>query len=63
MTTYTKIQNVKEFLERKGIKRVRDHSFKSQILSWPFCSQCGLVLLKNETSRKCAQQKCVVWED
>ena len=57
------VNNIKEFLEWKGTKRSRDHAFTKKIKHWSYCGQCGLVLLRNDVSRKAAKAKCVVWED
>lgn len=39
------------------------HNFKPMILSWPYCANCGLVLLKNEATRKAVKQPCIQLED
>lgn len=39
------------------------HAFTRRILSWPYCARCGLMLLKNDASRRAAKQQCVALED
>lgn len=52
----------REFLNRKGTRRREAHSFTKRILHWPYCAHCGLVLLKNEATRRAAKALCE-WED
>lgn len=58
-----RVHDVRAFLAEKGVKRVREHAFTRQILSWPYCAHCGLMLLKNEATRKAAREKCITYED
>ena len=39
------------------------HSFTRKILHWWYCSGCGLVLLKNDASRKRANGSCDCGDD
>lgn len=63
MADWKKVENVKEFLSRKGRKRTQEHAFTKRVLHWPYCAGCGLMLLKNELTRKAANSKCVVYDD
>lgn len=62
MSDWHSVENVAEFLSLRGNKRVREHEFKKRVAHWPYCSHCGLVLLKNDVSRKAAKAKCVTYE-
>jgi hypothetical protein len=50
------------FLTRKGVVRRATHAFTKKLRHWSYCSTCGLVLLKNEATRKAAKAVCE-WED
>lgn len=39
------------------------HQFTKRVFHWPYCSGCGLVLLKNESSQKRATEGCESMED
>lgn len=55
--------DAKTFLSDRGNKRVGVHEFKSRKrIPWPLCCKCGLLLLKNEATRKAAKAACVVYE-
>lgn len=47
----------------KAIVRRGPHAFTRRILHWAYCSKCGLVLLKNDVSRRAAKQQCEWMED
>jgi hypothetical protein len=51
-----------EWLRATGARRSGPHRFTGRILHWAYCSRCGLVLLKNDVSRKAAAKFCA-WED
>lgn len=34
------------------------HAFASRIVSWPYCSYCGLVYLKNDFTAWCVKMGC-----
>lgn len=57
-----KVADVKAFLQTRGTKRVRPHDFSARILHWLYCKHCGLMLLKNEPTRRSAAKLCVVEE-
>lgn len=59
---WERVRDVGAFLSEGGTKRVREHAFTKMIISWPYCVHCGLVLLKNEATRRAAAQKCVTYE-
>ena len=50
------------FLDDKGTRRVRVHSMTRRVLHWPYCAYCGLVALKNNTTRRALGKKCVTYE-
>ena len=39
------------------------HQFTKKVFHWPYCSGCGLVLLKNESSQKRSKEPCQSMED
>jgi hypothetical protein len=57
-----RVVDVAAFL--RGGRRVRGrHAFTRRVLHWPYCQHCGMVLLKNEASRRAAGAVCVRIED
>ncbi len=48
-----------------GVIGTRQHAFTVFLkrLPWPVCKHCGLVLLKNEETRKRQKQGCYIWKD
>jgi hypothetical protein len=65
MTTWTTMpsSDVREFLARKGAKRVQEHAFKlRKRIPWPICAHCGLLALRNDRTRKAMREKCVSYE-
>lgn len=40
-------------------KRIGTHNFTKHILHWPYCGQCGLILLHNWISFKVSKKSCV----
>lgn len=56
------VKDVGSFLQQKGVKRTGNHNMSKRIIHWPYCSNCGLVALKNDVTRKALKAKCV-WED
>lgn len=63
MSDWRQVNDVRAFLTEKGSKRVREHDFnKRRVAHWPYCAQCGLVMLKNDVSRRAANAKCVTYE-
>lgn len=53
---------LRELLDSKGEKRVRDHAMTKRILNWSYCAHCGLVGLKNDATRKALKEKCITYE-
>ena len=43
--------------------KTTQHDFNKKIVSWMYCSGCGLVALNNEATRKRMQKPCVSMED
>jgi hypothetical protein len=39
------------------------HSFTKKVCHWFYCSGCGLVALKNESTRKRMQEPCDAMEE
>jgi len=59
----TKAQQYKaKLLNQKQFKKV-PHQFTKRIFHWLYCSGCGLVNLKNESTRKRIAQSCESMED
>lgn len=54
---------LREFHAHKGHRRTGEHAFKARIAHWGYCTRCGLVLLKNERTRRAAKADCVWYED
>jgi hypothetical protein len=48
--------------EKPAIKRRGPHTMTRQILKWPFCARCGLILLRNPASKQAEKQPCE-WEE
>jgi len=56
--------STKEFLARKGHFDRGTHTPKLlRNISWPICSRCGLVYLKNERTRLAIRASCVIEVD
>jgi len=36
----------------------KDHTFNLTILTWRYCSKCGLIAMKNERSRRKIKKQC-----
>lgn len=54
---------VRAFLSNRGKRVERVHSFKPEKpLTWPVCKHCGLLLLRNDATRKAAKAVCVTYE-
>lgn len=47
---------------RPWVTRTGPHKMNKRILHWPYCSQCGLIALKNKVTRKALKKPCV-WEE
>lgn len=56
------VSDVAEFMSRQGTKRTRVHAFNHKVCHWSYCGQCGLVLLRNDVSRRSAKAPCVTYE-
>lgn len=55
-------QEQREFLNRKGVWRTGPHKFNRKVMHWPYCSCCGLVMLKNKATVQAVRAGCR-WED
>lgn len=51
-------------MSERGQKRRAPHQFTRRLkrLPWPYCAHCGLMLLKNEASKRAAKAVCE-WEE
>jgi hypothetical protein len=59
---WVRVTDVRAFLSSgRVVKGV--HSFTKRILHWPYCAHCGLVLLRNDTTRRAAKAACIQLED
>jgi hypothetical protein len=59
---WVQIKDVKAFLDSgRTVRGV--HAFTKRILHWPYCVHCGLVLLRNDTTRRAAKAACLQLED
>ena len=63
MKSWHRVQDVKAFLSMKGRIVRGPHAWTKKVLHWPVCARCGLMLLKNEASRRAAKAVCVTEED
>jgi hypothetical protein len=52
----------REWLHATGVTRRGPHQFNRKVAHWPYCGRCGLMMLKNEVSRKACKAQCQ-WED
>lgn len=52
----------RDWLAARGSRRTGPHAFKRKVLHWLYCARCGLLLLKNDVSRRAAARECV-WEE
>lgn len=62
MADWQRVADVRGFLAQKGTRRERDHAFTKRVAHWAYCKQCGLVLLRNDISRRAAAGKCITHE-
>lgn len=53
---------VRAFMAERGTVVKGPHRFTKKVCHWPYCARCGLVLLKNEVTRKAARALCVTEE-
>ncbi len=56
------VEDVGAFLRAGRVTR-GPHAFTERLLHWPFCKHCGLLLLKNEATKRAARAACVRLED
>lgn len=56
------VKDIRSFLDQKGNRRTGTHNMSKRVISWPYCSNCGLIALKNDATRKALKQACT-WED
>lgn len=47
---------------KKAFKKV-PHSFNKKVCHWMYCSGCGLVALKNDSTKKRMKQSCESMEE
>jgi hypothetical protein len=59
---WVQVKDVAAFL-RSGRTRKGVHEFTARILHWPYCKHCGLMLIKNDVSRRAASGTCIRLED
>jgi hypothetical protein len=52
----------REWLTSRGAIRRGPHSYTRKIRHWPFCSRCGLILLRNDATERAARRQCE-WEE
>lgn len=52
----------REWLNAKGSRRTGPHAFTWKIRHWLACARCGLLLIRNDATRRAAAQPCV-WEE
>ncbi len=60
---WARVDDVKGFLEARGRIVRGEHRPKTiRGISWPVCSRCGLLYLRNEVTRRAINQECVTEE-
>ncbi len=59
----TKAQNYKAKVSALKKYKTVPHNFNKKVFNWFYCSGCGLVTLKNESTRKRMAQTCESMED
>lgn len=60
---WTRVEDVKGFLASKGQRSVGVHQMRhAKRISWPLCSRCGLLALRNDATRKALREPCVIEE-
>lgn len=52
--------SAKDFLNQKIPTKRVPHKFNKTICHWPYCSQCGLIRLRNKASQKAAEKLCEI---
>ena len=57
----TKAQKFKQ-QQKQAFKKV-PHQFDKKICHWLYCSGCGLVALKNDSTRRRIEQSCESMEE
>jgi len=48
---------------RKATIKKGPHRLDARVLSWLYCSRCGLMALRNEATRLALRQPCTWMED
>jgi len=59
----TKAQDYAARIKSKKLFKTVPHQFTKKVFNWLCCTGCGLVTLKNESTRKRMQESCVSMED
>ena len=59
---WRRVTDVAAFLAG-GRKVVGTHAFTKRALHWPYCAHCGLMCLRNDTTRKAMAAPCIRLED
>ena len=49
--------------EKQKQYKIVGHNFKGKVLSWKYCSGCGLVNLKNKATEDRMRLPCISMED
>jgi hypothetical protein len=60
----TRVADVRGFMAQRGQRNVGAHNFTGRVsrCPWPYCTRCGLLLLRNEVTARAAKAACVVEE-
>lgn len=59
----TKAQDYKARIANQKRYKTVPHQFTKKVFNWLYCSGCGLVTLKNESTRKRMAESCQSMED
>lgn len=52
----------RELIAKRGAVRNGPHKLTARVLHWAYCTQCGLLALRNDATRAALRRPCV-WED
>lgn len=60
--SWERVSDVREFMARRGTVRTGPHNFDRKVCHWSACKHCGLILLRNDTTRKARKKPCITEE-
>lgn len=57
-----RVTDVRAFLAQRGTRSTAPHDMTGRVLHWPMCRRCGLLGLRNDTTRRLLAKLCTVEE-